>query len=1399
MADMYTWTKAGAADKAAEFRRSHLLEKRHASHVSALMATVFCVVSLGGGALASDYETGYPGSTRDHGKSLSVGDPISAANGAYHFQMDLLSLGGPLDLGFTLFYRSDMGRVFHFLPETFWWQPFARTQAGFTINSEEYATVYPPNGDQVSFKKNPDGNWELTGPEVTLWGYTYRDNRPQRKCSLVETEHYFYLQDPFLQQVFIFYIYDGTAPNSRSGRIAAIMDRNGNRLAYTYMTDASSTPQRVEDGLGRSLDFTYELVNWQPILNSATDHADRQVTFEYEAEGEDNDDSTTLRSVTRANGQTVTFQYAGVIELNNLIASRTFPLENRPYQQTYGRRTVNGNAGFPRVIAQTDAYGKATTIAYEGDTNSVVVTDPDDTTAAYVHYSSHGLPKSLTDATGKTAQFAKNDQEDLTSTTDRLGDVTAFEYHAPTGKLATVTNAKGQLLSYTHTAQSQTFTNPFLDESVSFTFHNVTRIDYPDSTNEQFTYDAQGNLLTRTDQAGKTWSYTYDTEHHGELLTVTNPAGGVITRTYNADATLASETDTDLGVTTYAYDQLQRLTKLTHPDDTFVEIAYNQEDQVTSLKNENGQVYSYSYDANGNLVTVTDPDSHEARYTYDLLDRVSQVTDRLGKSTAFAYTDSGQLASITDAAGLQAVHSYDPRGWLNGVTRGSSQWLLGYDDEGVLASSTTPLGHTTTYLTDQLGYVASVTNALGHATTFARDAMAQVAEATDPLDRTTTYTYDGRGRLASVTPPAVGTATYQRDDLGGLMKMTDLNGSDWLFTQTSMGRPKSTTDPLGRTTQKTLDDRGRPAQVAFPDGATWTLTYDGTGALTRRLCSDGPDLGYTYNAIGGLVATNDLALTRDAENQVTDTVDGNLHFGATYRDNGQLATVSYGETLTVTYEYDAQTGLLTSVSDDLTDSRVSFTYDADFRLAGLTRSNGVNATFTWDDAARLTRTQDGEILDLQYTHDAAGQLTGVSGDRPLSPAGFNEEGAETLTCDAASQVSAAGYTHDQRGRLTASPGRTYQWNSLSELVKVDSASLTYNGLGELRTRQDGTDVVQYLRNHAIALAPIVAERDANQETFLRYYVWTPAGDLLYVIDAADGNAVRFYHFDHLGSTLALTNSEGQVTDAYAYTPYGRLSGHEGDSLQPFTFVGRLGVRQHDASGTLYDMRARYYDAGTGRFLSREPIWPDTVDPLLLNPYQYARHAPTLFTDPLGTNIWDTIDRAANAIGDAVDYAIGGTRHLASVEQYDRMEKYYEEVAARERGRYYLERAALLRRQIETGKLQKDIQLTIDLMRLGQHLERHAEEATSAKLVKGLLAERPVSETEKALLAMQALPRATDLSEKIVAAMATDAFVEDMRKARERAVQRAFLSSLSTRHAGCRAVPSKVSAIATRRQ
>ncbi len=64
------------------------------------------------------------------------------------------------------------------------------------------------------------------------------------------------------------------------------------------------------------------------------------------------------------------------------------------------------------------------------------------------------------------------------------------------------------------------------------------------------------------------------------------------------------------------------------------------------------------------------------------------------------------------------------------------------------------------------------------------------------------------------------------------------------------------------------------------------------------------------------------------------------------------------------------------------------------------------------------------------------------------------------------------------------------------------------------------------------------------------------------------------------------------------------------------------MRQEGSSGSLYHTRARYYDATTARFISKEPIWPVPAKPIELNPYQYAHLNPVTFVDVTGLGLAD---------------------------------------------------------------------------------------------------------------------------------------------------------------------------------
>jgi len=110
-----------------------------------------------------------------------------------------------MDLRFELIYRSDYLRLSgQFLPATFWWRPYAEATLGRVIGATEYGTVYLPNGDNVSFKKDASGNWVLTDPSVNLFGVILADNRPQIKYVLKATTDFAYLMDPVNERVYVF-------------------------------------------------------------------------------------------------------------------------------------------------------------------------------------------------------------------------------------------------------------------------------------------------------------------------------------------------------------------------------------------------------------------------------------------------------------------------------------------------------------------------------------------------------------------------------------------------------------------------------------------------------------------------------------------------------------------------------------------------------------------------------------------------------------------------------------------------------------------------------------------------------------------------------------------------------------------------------------------------------------------------------------------------------------------------------------------------------------------------------------------------------------------------------------------------------------------------------------------
>ena len=254
---------------------------------------------------------------------------------------------------------------------------------------------------------------------------------------------------------------------------------------------------------------------------------------------------------------------------------------------------------------------------------------------------------------------------------------------------------------------------------------------------------------------------------------------------------------------------------------------------------------------------------------------------------------------------------------------------------------------------------------------------------------------------------------------------------------------------------------------------------------------------------------------------------------------------------------------------------------------------------------------------IAYEYDAAGNIRHEGGmypvDARLAAASLQvtyNDGNQMATCGG----QPCGYDAD--GNLTIIGGGRWRAiydpeNRPVEITRGGQVSeYRYDGLG-LRVGVAGPSGTR--RFYHDPFGRLLLETDAEGQMVAQYIY---AGGVLVARLGASGDVV-YYHFDRNGSTLALTDGQGEVAAAYAYDAYGAVVGRMGDDRvvddwgNPFTYVGALGVM--DEGGGLFYMRARYYDALTGRFVQKDPS--GMADGL--NLYTYVSNNPVVWIDPEG--------------------------------------------------------------------------------------------------------------------------------------------------------------------------------------
>ncbi|TAE47304.1 MAG: hypothetical protein EAZ88_25620, partial [Oscillatoriales cyanobacterium] len=422
----------------------------------------------------------------------------------------------------------------------------------------------------------------------------------------------------------------------------------------------------------------------------------------------------------------------------------------------------------------------------------------------------------------------------------------------------------------------------------------------------------------------------------------------------------------------------------------------------------------------------------------------------------------------------------------------------------------------------------------------------------------------------------------------GLATVTDGRGIT-RYGYDNYDRLQTVTTPDQKVVQYGYDLLSNITSLVTPTGTT-TYGYDVLNRLDtvkkgNRILAD-----YDYNPAGNLskITLGDSSVEErkyDTRNRLervtaknsTDTVFNDFKY--TLDPVGNRKKVEEFDGRTVDYAYDALNRLTQEkmVGGVTSNRTIDYTYD----LVG----------------NRLTRNDSGTGL-ANYSYDANNRLRQLTQGSQTTAFNYDNNGSIIQRSDGTQTVT-YDWFNDGENRLAgvtnSGPGGTSQTNFVYDAFGNRVASIA-NGV---RTN--------YLTASAGGLPSVLMEYDAAGQVTADYTHG------LGLVSAVRNNREGFYHTDGIGSTRAITDSVGLVTDRYTYDAFGGLLNQTGTFGNSFQFAGE----QRDSSTGLDYMRARYYDPSLGRFISKDAFSGFLSDPYSQHDYQYAHANPVRFTDPTG--------------------------------------------------------------------------------------------------------------------------------------------------------------------------------------
>lgn len=366
----------------------------------------------------------------------------------------------------------------------------------------------------------------------------------------------------------------------------------------------------------------------------------------------------------------------------------------------------------------------------------------------------------------------------------------------------------------------------------------------------EYSYDANGNLQSRTDGNGQTTTYTYGPGN--EQTKVTEPDGTTTETGYNVDGQVISQTDGDKHTTKYTRNVLGQVTEVTDPLGRKTTKEYEPAGNLTSVTDPEGRITSYSYDAANQLseVSYSDGKTPAVKYEYDADGNRIKMTDGTGTTTS-SYNQLDELTETTDGHGDTVGYEYNLAGQQTKVTYpGDKPVERGYDQDGRLASVKDWLGNETTFAYDPDSNLV--------ATTFPESTGETDRYAYNDADQMTETSFDkGSETLASLS--------YGRNEEGQVASTvsTGLPGedtTDYAYNEnnqlTKSGSTAYEYDAAGNLTSTAGSTYVYDEADQLERSSNASYTYNEVGERTKTTPATGPATSYGYDQAGNLTTVD---------------------------------------------------------------------------------------------------------------------------------------------------------------------------------------------------------------------------------------------------------------------------------------------------------------------------------------------------------------------------------------------------------------------------------------------------------------------------------------------------------------------------------------------------------------